>query len=1275
MRGKRFETAAVVLGMHRSGTSAIAGVLALAGFSAPKTLLPTSAANERGFWESEPVKALDDQLFSELGTSWHALEAISFESLQKQRLRSAQSRAKATLEEEFELGSRPLIKDPRLCRLLPLWKPALADLAARTVYAITVRSPLEVARSLTQRNDFDVDLSCLLWARHYLDAEYHTRGLPRVWITYEALIADWRRSLHVFERQFGEFQLDSIAEDNIDQFISAQLRHHRTADEQAFIELERLPIVQQTYRILLDATRMGDVGDADLRNLDTLRGRFDDLSNTLSRVFENARLDRKRLANARAQGEAASAELAQARRAVADLDAVRSALETQSAAQQSLEARINSAVESLAEAIQQRSVLEQKLSDAVSSAAQERTDLQQMLADAKSEAREERESFEKKLTATASERDALGIEIDRLRADAERTAAELQGALRELTATASERDALSVKRADAERTAAELQGALGELRADHEFVQTELKDVKRKYRSTQYQLARDREKLRRTQEQLADVGRELAALRQSRVWRIYTALQESVRRSTGIVHRVIGGKDRKRKVESASLLRKSPLFDPDWYLSRYPDVAAAGIDPVVHYLESGWREGRDPSPRFSTTSYLKANADVAQAALNPLLHYLEFGYSEGRHINELSRPPVPPVPASEQELPPAATCVSFPLAVQLPVRWRRAARLGGPGMDLVMVGGQRVGLAGDADQRLAVEAAFLRLAALSGYSLAPLPAPGHAESVDSAKLLVDIWHVNEGRLRCRWRTEAGAIVIRAYQHDPAREGTLSLVGEGLITSETDFFDVSLANAYFPVLFVICEPNGAIADVNLLAFPSLCRGGLHYPELVALHRDAPYSQNSHLDVIGTAEVLAGHLSRALHEACSSFVGEILIDLAGADGSEPLFQNDTRAWLSKVMRTGVRPLETASSNASEIYLRDAVTVDIAFRKRGRTVTLPADAVPSISLLAMPAGIGKENGGKLALPLIIAGDDPAQPSTLLDLPPTSAQSTIASTNGHPSPWPHICGGETEPAERLQVAAIRHLRRPLPNDSELLLPIAPGALNVRENDRPITWLVFPEDWDEAALRRSLEALALQRSSKPIMLALVGDVQSTIASVANEIFGSRVTFGPDVTAALDGVKTPLVGYLGAHVVLHDSRTCRILSALLENSTVVSAACVLVATEKHGKGWQISVADPGALAGMNESDGPHPRHCKEAELFWRATYAALRPPRDLWIARSNIARRWLQRAGPMGPNEGFHVCTSLVTASYIAVRSQIPAHLRPPASSELQSLRSAVLVG
>ena len=77
------------------------------------------------------------------------------------------------------------------------------------------------------------------------------------------------------------------------------------------------------------------------------------------------------------------------------------------------------------------------------------------------------------------------------------------------------------------------------------------------------------------------------------------------------------------------LIAKSGLFDPDYYLHANPDVADLNVDPLMHYLEQGCREGRNPSDRFDTAYYLAQCLDLKEQPTNPLLHYLTVGISRG----------------------------------------------------------------------------------------------------------------------------------------------------------------------------------------------------------------------------------------------------------------------------------------------------------------------------------------------------------------------------------------------------------------------------------------------------------------------------------------------------------------------------------------------------------------------------------------------------------------------------------------------------------------------
>ncbi len=73
-----------------------------------------------------------------------------------------------------------------------------------------------------------------------------------------------------------------------------------------------------------------------------------------------------------------------------------------------------------------------------------------------------------------------------------------------------------------------------------------------------------------------------------------------------------------------------PYFDAAYYLAVNRDVVEAGIDPLDHFLQQGWREGRAPGPVFDVAYYLEANQDVVAAGINPVLHYIWAGKAEGR---------------------------------------------------------------------------------------------------------------------------------------------------------------------------------------------------------------------------------------------------------------------------------------------------------------------------------------------------------------------------------------------------------------------------------------------------------------------------------------------------------------------------------------------------------------------------------------------------------------------------------------------------------------------
>lgn len=219
--------AILILGMHRSGTSAIAGSLAQLGVAVPKTLLPPREFNPRGFWESARLMKFNDRLLTRMGSAWSEWGRLDFGSLSDYERSAIKDDLVQALNHEFGDAQLAMIKDPRICRLMPLWLEALSETGFQVRVILAVRPPLDVAASLAKRNGIGHVHSMLLWLRYVLDAEVHSRPLVRTQVSYDDLLADWRPVICAIASDLGvRLQWsDANRARAVDEFLSADLRH------------------------------------------------------------------------------------------------------------------------------------------------------------------------------------------------------------------------------------------------------------------------------------------------------------------------------------------------------------------------------------------------------------------------------------------------------------------------------------------------------------------------------------------------------------------------------------------------------------------------------------------------------------------------------------------------------------------------------------------------------------------------------------------------------------------------------------------------------------------------------------------------------------------------------------------------------------------------------------------------------------------------------------------------------------------------------------------
>lgn len=567
--------ALLLAGMHRSGTSALARVISLLGAELPRTLMAPSHENPKGYWESDAVAALNDELLAEVGAAWDDPLVFLTRREELSSKPNVLSRIGRVVGAEYALHGPTVIKDPRMALLLDAWLAAAARerLAPRVI--VPFRDPLEVAASLNARNGFSYGRSLLLWLSYTLSAEKSSRGAPRAFAHYGELLLDWRSVLRGVEERL-DVRLPGwtpAAEIEVDAFLSRADRHHVSPPGLLHARADVVSWVKLVYEWMLGAA----TGEAlDTSVLDGIAAEFA----ASTRVFAPV------IAEHAAGLSAARASAAAAQRTLARLEAEKRELEAKR--------------DILASDVE----INRTRADALEALAPEVEALRARVS---------------KLDAEVAERDArLGETQARLAASESAAKQESALALQWRTeATALRREVADFRINDA-RQAAHIESLEASVRAAIERADREAGER----RDLHILAASYRDFIERS----VPLARRLRRL----LWRRPLLRPLSFVAEFAILAARRGPVAAAKSILAAARLRQSGEFDENYYLERAWDVRALGQDPVVHYVAAGASEGRDPSPGFCTKAYCRRYRDVARAGANPLLHYIRHGRREGR---------------------------------------------------------------------------------------------------------------------------------------------------------------------------------------------------------------------------------------------------------------------------------------------------------------------------------------------------------------------------------------------------------------------------------------------------------------------------------------------------------------------------------------------------------------------------------------------------------------------------------------------------------------------
>lgn len=248
----------VVLGMHRSGTSALTRGLTVLGVELGDTLMPAKEHNNaKGFWEDVDINELNIELMSALDHSWDSLAPLTAAQCNSEAALAFLPRAKDLLQQKIADHAWYGMKDPRVSVLLPFWQRVFGELGLTVHYVIALRSPLSVASSLAKRDAFVPERSHYLWLQYMLASLQGTKDCSRLVVDFDLLMAEPAAQLARIARLLAvEFSPNSPAfVEYSQQFLDPALRHVSYSQQ----DTEQDPVLPNAakalYRLLLELAK------------------------------------------------------------------------------------------------------------------------------------------------------------------------------------------------------------------------------------------------------------------------------------------------------------------------------------------------------------------------------------------------------------------------------------------------------------------------------------------------------------------------------------------------------------------------------------------------------------------------------------------------------------------------------------------------------------------------------------------------------------------------------------------------------------------------------------------------------------------------------------------------------------------------------------------------------------------------------------------------------------------------------------------------------------
>lgn len=227
MQGSNQEKRVIVILGARSGTSALSGTLSLLGAGLPQNLMQANWANPKGYFEPQDIAELHDEILASTGSSWSDWREFPRDWFHSEAAAHYATRLTEMFLNDYQSASGLcILKEPRICRLLPLWADVFQAAGVVPLFCFIDRAPREVAASLAARDGSSTEQGLLYYIRNHIESERDTRSARRAFVQYDALLHDWRTVVDGINRNLGiSFPLDGAEAAEVDQFLERNLRN------------------------------------------------------------------------------------------------------------------------------------------------------------------------------------------------------------------------------------------------------------------------------------------------------------------------------------------------------------------------------------------------------------------------------------------------------------------------------------------------------------------------------------------------------------------------------------------------------------------------------------------------------------------------------------------------------------------------------------------------------------------------------------------------------------------------------------------------------------------------------------------------------------------------------------------------------------------------------------------------------------------------------------------------------------------------------------------